>query len=410
MAEKLKVPFGINGEGLAVPVAKAKKGEIYTCPSCSEKLVFRAGKINAHHFSHPANTECDQETVLHKTAKRLIRQVIEGNADGKNSITLDNSCPRCGEERPVTLPPTTFSGAKEEVGVSGYVCDVVGYRGSDIALGIEILVTHEVGEAKAEDLSIYWIELTAQKVLSDPRHWCPTQSKLKQTLCQECRSHINFSLRVANVWGIPKNLYTLAPGAGTAPYVLEHVTCYRCRKVIPVFWWRGVPYCEASPPVPKPETIKWVYSETVNGFYWANICINCGIFQGDYFLWDSRILPAWLRCHTPQSNRNRRKRRKAKLCDIVPVVSGLDTKEEALFYQATRPDLRRAFAASGLNSVAISVFFFTFYESGKGTAIQNLFKTNTMILKKIAADLMERNRATTKERQRIRTAKLFGKR
>ncbi|WP_457552592.1 hypothetical protein [Desulfobacula sp.] len=70
----------------------------------------------------------------------------------------------------------------------------------------------------------------------------------------------------------------------TAKYVAGVETYFKCKNEIPVFWWDGIPFCQEEPPDPKPKTIKLKYSKKYGGSYWANTCANCGMTQGDNFL------------------------------------------------------------------------------------------------------------------------------
>ena len=45
-----------------------------------------------------------------------------------------------------------------------------------------------------------------------------------------------------------------------------------------------MPFCEFEPPSPKPKTIKYRHSNKYGGSYWAIICADCNVMQGDNFL------------------------------------------------------------------------------------------------------------------------------
>lgn len=161
----------------------------YTCPGCGHKLVLRAGSVKVRHFAHASDGACSYESLLHKTAKALVAQAITENADAHGSarkLKLSNACADCAWPHITPLPAKTFSSAKQEVGVNGFVCDVVGYRGSKIALAIEIVHTHKVTEAKALALQVYWAELNAADVVENPYVWNPIRAKLKPYRCSRC--------------------------------------------------------------------------------------------------------------------------------------------------------------------------------------------------------------------------------
>lgn len=282
--QSLKIPYGINDAGELVSAENATKDCLYFCPCCSTKLIYKAGDIRAKHFSHSFDSTCNIETILHKTAKLLIKQAITDNATNKRAIDIKHCCGNCQSNFLTKLPLKTFSKASEEIKVSDYICDVVGYRSTEIALGIEILVTHKVSEDKAKNLPIYWVELNAEEVIKKPYQWHPTQSQLKTIYCPDCKNHFKHIQQIADKWGIDKCLYSPVKNPEKSPYIAEIETCFKCKEKIPVFWWRGVPFCESEPPTPRPKTIKYRKSKTYGGSYWANTCANCGMLQGDNFL------------------------------------------------------------------------------------------------------------------------------
>ena len=49
----------INSKGIKVRAKEANRGEDYYCPLCNTKLIYKAGKYNAHHFAHENKKSCD---------------------------------------------------------------------------------------------------------------------------------------------------------------------------------------------------------------------------------------------------------------------------------------------------------------------------------------------------------------
>lgn len=283
--ENLKIPYGLNKTGELISVESAQKGMEYSCPCCGVQLVHRAGEVRAKHFAHPPSSSCNLESVLHITAKRLVHSVIEKNAGGEQTISLENHCQNCDVVFSNSLAPKTFSSAGLEVKVGNYICDVIGFRGDSIGLAIEIFNTHEVDAKKAEKLQTYWIELKAEDVINDPLKWVPTQANLKDSYCSSCKKRIKHILDVADKFGIERSLYSPVKNPAKATYIADTETCFKCKQEIPVFWWQGVPFCEVEPPNPKPKTIKFRNSKQYGGSYWANTCANCNMIQGDNHLY-----------------------------------------------------------------------------------------------------------------------------
>lgn len=282
--EILKVPYGLDDNEKLVPVNQAYKGEHYRCPQCKDSLIFRSGEHRAAHFAHTPESHCSLESILHITAKGLVHEAINANASGKASVYLDNHCKSCGVTFKTELPPGTFTEAKLEVRLGNFICDVVGYRGKNVALAVEVVNTHSVDNIKASGLKVYWVELKAEDIVQDPFTWIPTQARLKNSYCVDCKSHIKGVVSVCDHHSIDRSLYTAIKDPKQAHYIADTETCFRCHQVTPVFWWHGVPFCEHEPPLPRPKTIQYRYSKKYGGSYWANTCACCNALQGDNFL------------------------------------------------------------------------------------------------------------------------------
>lgn len=283
--ENFKVPYGVDRTGALITASEALKNEVYNCPCCKIHLIHRSGEVRAKHFAHPVSSSCNPESILHITAKGLIEGVMRSNSFSSLRINLRNNCGQCGVEFNTILPHKTFTDAQQEVHISEYICDVVGYRGNEIALAVEILNTHKVDSSKGHNLPIHWIELKAEDVISNPTQWNPTQSKLKSSYCQSCKSHIKHVQAIAEKWKIDKSLYSPVKDPRLSSYIADTETCFKCKEEIPVFWWYGVPFCETEPLGPKPRTIKYRNSKQYGDKYWANTCANCNMIQGDNYLY-----------------------------------------------------------------------------------------------------------------------------
>lgn len=290
---ELKVLFGRAPAGGLVQVESADASCTYFCPGCDAKLVLRDGDIRQKHFSHPSHSRCTQETILHKTAKALLAEVIEFNASGIGArIELGCQCDSCNQEHFVELKAGTFSGAAVEKPVGPYVGDVVAARSGKDALVVEVVVAHHIEPEKAANLTLPWIEVMAEDILASPRRWSPVHTKLKPTTCSRCRENIRKVQEVCDRWGVERSIYTPLHQGGHKSYVAAVERCFKCHEEIPVFWWAGVPFCESSPPQPRPRTIARKYSKQYGGPYWANTCASCGVIQGDnyLFLFDDAVL------------------------------------------------------------------------------------------------------------------------
>lgn len=286
MDRELLIPYGLAPNGHLTKAADATRGVEYACPECRTPLVYRAGETVTHHFAHKANTACTGESVLHLTAKMLIAQTIEEHAATENNsrISMKCNCDCCNSQFNLNLPKNAFSSARQEERIGSFICDVVAMRDGQLALGVEVLATHAVGEEKANELSIPWIELTAESILAEPTYWQPVNSKLKPVRCSVCKEHLNKIKNIASRWELPFYEAARFADQNRAFYLAEIEKCWKCKEEILVYWWSGVPFCETEPPMPRPRTILFSKSKAFKGSYWANTCPNCRAVQGDNFL------------------------------------------------------------------------------------------------------------------------------
>lgn len=291
-AVSFRVPYGVDELGNYVSPEMASKQTVYFCPCCANRLVFKSGTKRVKHFSHPKAANCNPETVLHKTAKALIQRAIMDNAEGELCLSIMDNCQCCGGEQERLLKPKTFSNAVQEVRVGQYICDVVAFKGEgEIALGIEILVTHAVDEEKAKNLNIYWIELKANDVIESATMWQPVQAKLRQSNCLKCKEEAQRVRKIAAQYGIDGAMFSTDRYAvfrsenyrGYLGFVGE---CWACKRDIPLFWWADMPFCTQRPPEPRPKTIQFRFSKTGKRSYWANTCATCTMIQGVDFVSD----------------------------------------------------------------------------------------------------------------------------
>lgn len=292
MDNKLRVPYGLDEGGSLVHASTANPSWVYKCPCCSSVLTLKAGEVNVKHFSHRSDTNCAGESYEHETAKLLIAKVLNDLVDypqESKPVTLVCSCECCSSNFPITLPKDSFSGADVEHSVGRFVCDVVAMKAGTPALAIEVHQTNPVNSDKAFGLPIPWIELEAKAIIQNPHEWHPSQSgNLKPVLrlCQRCRVQQGKLQAVAARCGQPLEKYAGYMDPSKATYIAAVRKCWAdvCGKEFIAYWWNGVPFCESKPPEPRPKTIKYRYSKTYKGSYWANCCPHCGAIDGDNFL------------------------------------------------------------------------------------------------------------------------------
>lgn len=147
----------------------------YYCISCSSKLIPIMGNIREHHFRHVTQTNCSNETYLHKTAKRLFLSRFNKSNTIFVEFYRSRSCNYCSQFdfKPCELKPKIekhnlldfFSSATEEKKFENFVADVL-LEGNNGNLLIEFVVTHKSSEEKINsNLRIIEININDEKDL-----------------------------------------------------------------------------------------------------------------------------------------------------------------------------------------------------------------------------------------------------
>lgn len=282
-SEDLLIPFGVNNAGELVDPRAAIKGESYLCPACHSLLILRQGTMRVFHFAHKADCVCNQETVIHKTAKMLIRQVIEDWKKGDKHPRIMRSCASCGSMIGQLLPDKVEL-AQEEYRVGNFIVDVaLMAKGSPLA-AIEIRVTHAVEEGKEGSLPLPFIELKGEEVIEDPYHWVPLIDKFNPLTCEECKEEKKRIFEISNQSNVKFEKDFFIPAI---------IKCWKCKKEILVFSWPNHGIFPKRKPhhEPFPRTLQFRFSKTQGEKYWANTCPYCLNIQGDHFLFNEQDGP-----------------------------------------------------------------------------------------------------------------------
>lgn len=98
---------------------------------------------------------CNQETILHKTAKQFIVDVISDWKSGKTDApVLKRTCKICQQSKDQSLPDKVECAILEHRMPDGFIVDVALIIENEPAAAIEIRVSHAVDENKAKLLSV----------------------------------------------------------------------------------------------------------------------------------------------------------------------------------------------------------------------------------------------------------------
>lgn len=280
----IKVPLATNDQGELVDISEATKDKNYCCPSCRTPLIVRKGEIKVHHFAHKTCNFCSQETVIHKTAKLLLYNMVKDWKEGQTQAPIINrQCQICYKKIPQPLPNKVQSAELEIKLANGLIMDVALMGSERVLAGIEVKVTHEVNSEKAELMPIPFIEIDGYKFVENPKEINVIQDKFNPITCNDCKQklikYISRAEKISKLSNIelPSSFYRYGI-----------CRCWKCKKEILVFTWPGHSNFTIDEPQvePKPPSIKFKYSNTIKSKYWVNCCPYCNSIQGDFFLYN----------------------------------------------------------------------------------------------------------------------------
>lgn len=273
----LKIQFALDLAGKISRPETAPKGNRYFCPGCGEEVILRRGEVKVAHFAHKAETNCTQESILHKTAKK---QIIEAISDNRNSVRIQRHCAICGSEHYQPIPTDIVSAVPERRLDSGFIADVSLIDQSKIRAAIEVHVTHFVDERKEAEIGVPFIEVEGSDIVEDPLNLKPIKDTLKTFICKDCRSDLRLYLAECH------NAAALDKIELPVTFFRYALTaCWKCGVQLLIFSWKNHEDPESIPAsIVPPRTLKFIESK-VFGSEWANICPECNKKQGNNYLY-----------------------------------------------------------------------------------------------------------------------------
>ncbi|GGR21271.1 competence protein CoiA family protein [Deinococcus ruber] len=189
----IQIPLALDHHGELASALTALKHVSYTCLECGGSLHVRRGETNIAHFAHTAHDTqgCSGESVIHRAAKRVLRQQLEAELAQDGHVQWVRHCP--GVQTPCRMQavlPERYNvgpGATvlEEVTYGRYRFDVAVLIGPRVVFGFEVYHRHAVPREKAEGLNVPWLELVAEEILEfKPR--VPWRDSVGVQHCQDC--------------------------------------------------------------------------------------------------------------------------------------------------------------------------------------------------------------------------------
>jgi len=186
------IPYAFDSNKNLVSSSDAIKGENYFCPSCLEPFIFRKGKIKIPHFSHKSNSNCSNESIFHKTAKILIRDMVKNFLLGFSDYypVFHRHCSLCSGLSSFCvfqqIPPSVDDVLLEYRLDNGYIVDIALMSNSLPIAAIEVFYRHKLDDEKAANLSIPFMEVSALKIIENPWVFESLRDTFKQSSNSVC--------------------------------------------------------------------------------------------------------------------------------------------------------------------------------------------------------------------------------
>lgn len=293
---KLLLPYAINSSGNLVHIDDARKGDIYTCPSCGANLSLRISKIpegqkyhRINHFAHKGSVDnyCS-ESFLHKLFKQRVSEYIRTELDRPNkAIWFEWKCDKCNELHKGNLLKKATQ-VIEELDLQVCRPDIALLdKDGKVVIVIEIVVTHK---PSPETLQFYKDNKIAclQIEVSDFSECDRIQEKVlhpnavsmcPNPICKKCGEVMN-----------------------RAKLIVVTASCRKCSNAMKIAMivsndgnYIHSPKVFTNDEIRKAQmfgvNIKNRYSQTVRENYWANVCDKCNAFVGDFYMHDYFNLP-----------------------------------------------------------------------------------------------------------------------
>jgi hypothetical protein len=266
----LKIQYALDKSQKVCNPETAPKGEKYYCPGCGEEVILRRGEERVAHFSHKSDTQCTQESILHKTAKKLI---VESITNDRSKVRILRHCDICGSSFNQPLPFSIVSAIEEYRLESGFIADIGLLDAAKAQAAIEVHVTHYVDERKENEIGIPFIEVEGADIVKDSINLKPIKDRLFEYICRDCRDgafeYLDECKRIADLYSI--NL-------PTSHFRYAISSCWKCHIPIIVFAWEDFPSF-----IDPPKTLQRINNQP-SGNEWANFCPACKNMQGEYYL------------------------------------------------------------------------------------------------------------------------------
>ncbi len=155
MSVVVKYQYATDQFGITVSIDDARRGNIYQCIGCDQRMVARRGEKVTHHFAHYRSSDCSgDETALHRIAKELIRSGYEQAGKGETEFRAVVDCAWVDSFQPhrALFNLRTVSNevvVERQLPDSPYIPDILLLKDGEPTVIVEVEVSNPLSPEKA---------------------------------------------------------------------------------------------------------------------------------------------------------------------------------------------------------------------------------------------------------------------
>jgi hypothetical protein len=276
MVKEILYTTAIDDNGDLVHIDDAEKGKVYHCPLCKKVFILRkSGKTGKGskrpHFAHNELTpNCNPETVLHYSFKKMVVDLLNKYISEKNELVINWRCNACAKHHKGNLLAKVTS-IKEEHYLKVCKPDIALLDAEENVIAvIEVVVTHKPEEKvlqyyQENKIIHIQINLSSDEDLKIVLSKITTPDIVDYCLNPKCSNKIRYSIK-RRIYFYPDRCRCYQP---IEKYLIEINSAFGILKTLD-FTDNEISFVQS-----KRTNIEVKTNEKTNEKYPTSICFNC---------------------------------------------------------------------------------------------------------------------------------------
>jgi predicted RNA-binding Zn-ribbon protein involved in translation (DUF1610 family) len=178
------IPYGVTEQGRVVLPEEALKKNTYYCPECGQELVLQSGE-NTVYFAHKSRGECGiHRSVQMRALLRIEMDLRRWLYQKGNPPKIQITCEQCGFRGPKKLSNEVTYFKRDYPVDQNQRADFALFNGLEMLLTAIKVVDQPDGFLVSD--KVPWLEISAQKLVTDPSRWTPNSPKWRNLPIARC--------------------------------------------------------------------------------------------------------------------------------------------------------------------------------------------------------------------------------